>query len=165
MENLQETLLQKMPDQDELVKKVNLWRFKSEQIVFTNGCFDILHAGHIHLLTQAAALGDKLIVGLNTDASVKRLKGEGRPLQDERTRQTVMAALHCVDRVVLFDEDTPLNLIKLISPDVLVKGGDYTIKNIVGADWVLQHGGEVRTIDLLDGYSTTAVTQKMKGLG
>lgn len=145
----------------QLQHKLNFWRFKQQRIVFTNGCFDILHAGHIHLLSQAAAFGDVLIVGLNSDSSVKGLKGENRPLQDESTRAAVLASLFYVQAVILFNDPTPLALIQQITPDVLMKGGDYTVENIVGADWVLQHGGKVEIIPLLEGYSTTAIEQRL----
>ena len=134
------------------------WRFKDEKIVFTNGCFDILHQGHIHLLTGAAGFGTKLIVGVNSDNSVKKLKGQNRPLQDEKTRLLVMASLHFVDAVLLFEEDTPYELIKLIQPDVLVKGGDYKANEIVGAALVKK----VEIVNLLEGFSTTAIEMKMK---
>lgn len=132
-----------------------------KKVVFTNGCFDILHLGHVTYLAKAAQLGDLLVVGLNTDASVKRLKGESRPLQDETNRAHVLASLLFVDKVVLFGEDTPKELISLLIPNILVKGADYSIENIVGADVVLAHGGEVKTIDLVEGYSTTNVINKM----
>ena len=131
------------------------WKFFSKKIVFTNGCFDLLHAGHIHSLNQAAALGDKLIVGLNSDASVKRLKGENRPIQQEQNRALILASLSMVDAVVIFEEDTPLELIKKIMPDVLVKGGDYTPESIVGAKEVIANGGKVEIISLIPGLSTT----------
>lgn len=136
-------------------------RLAGKKVVFTNGCFDILHLGHVTYLAKAAQLGDLLVVGLNTDASVKRLKGETRPLQDETNRAHVLASLLFVDKVVLFGEDTPKELINQIIPSILVKGADYSIENIVGADTVLAHGGEVKTIDLVDGYSTTNVINKM----
>lgn len=135
---------------------------KSKRIVFSNGCFDILHRGHIEYLAKAAELGDCLVVGLNTDASVKRLKGASRPVQDESSRAIVLASLLFVDYVVLFDEDTPYELIKQLKPDILVKGSDYSEKNIVGADLVKQYGGQVLTIDLVDGYSTTNLLNKSK---
>jgi rfaE bifunctional protein nucleotidyltransferase chain/domain len=145
----------------QLQKKVNLWRFKEQRIVFTNGCFDILHRGHIHLLTKAADLGDVLVVGLNSDESVRKLKGINRPLQDEITRASLLASLFYVSAVVLFHEETPLELIKLITPDILVKGGDYTFENIVGAKWVTEHGGKVEVISLLEGYSTSNIEEKL----
>lgn len=142
-------------------RSLNLWRFYQKRIVFTNGCFDILHSGHVHLLSQAAAFGDILIVGLNADSSVKKLKGDNRPLQKETTRASVLASLFYVQAVVLFEEETPLRLISAIAPDVLVKGGDYKIETIVGADSVLQRGGKVEIIPLLAGVSTTSVEEKM----
>lgn len=137
-------------------------RLKSNTIVFTNGCFDLLHLGHLEVIRKSKSFGDKLIIGLNTDASVKRLKGEKRPIQNEDTRAAVLAALTLVDYVILFDEDTPLQLITDIQPDVLVKGGDYTIDQIVGADFVLGYGGEVKIIDTLSGHSTTSTISKMQ---
>jgi rfaE bifunctional protein nucleotidyltransferase chain/domain len=141
-----------------LVKnRVAMWKFLNQKIVFTNGCFDILHRGHIEYLSQARDKGAILIIGLNTDASVRRLKGEGRPVQDEMTRALVLASLRIVDAVILFDEDTPYELIKAIQPDVLAKGGDYTPETIVGADIVKANGGEVIVIPLVEGYSTTSI--------
>ncbi len=141
-----------------LVKnRVAMWKFLNQKIVFTNGCFDILHRGHIEYLSQARDKGAILIIGLNTDASVKRLKGEGRPVQDEMTRALVLASLRIVDAVILFDEDTPYELIKAIQPDVLAKGGDYTPETIVGADIVKANGGEVVVIPLVEGYSTSSI--------
>ena len=137
--------------------RVAMWKFQNQKIVFTNGCFDILHRGHIEYLSQARDHGDILIIGLNTDASVKRLKGNGRPVQDEMSRALLLASLRIVDAVVLFDEDTPYELVKAIGPDVLVKGGDYTPDTIVGADIVTANGGEVVVIPLLQGYSTTGI--------
>lgn len=135
---------------------------KGLRIVFTNGCFDILHAGHVAYLQEAARLGDFLVVAVNSDDSVRRLeKSPARPLQNEYSRSHVMAALGCVGAVVVFDEDTPLEIIREIKPDVLVKGADYTIDKIVGADVVLQDGGEVKTIAFLPGYSTTAIEKKI----
>lgn len=138
------------------------WKDQGEEVVFTNGCFDILHLGHIDYLEHARALGDKLVVGLNSDDSVRRLKGEGRPINPEFARARILAALSFVDMVVVFGEDTPLELISDLLPDVLVKGKDYEISNIVGADVVIEHGGKVLTIDLVDGYSTTNIVQKIK---
>lgn len=129
--------------------------------MFTNGCFDLLHLGHVDYLEKARQLGDKLIVGLNTDASVRRLKGPSRPLQDEMSRSRIMASLLFIDAVVLFDEDTPYELIREVAPDILVKGDDYTIENIVGHDLVLGRGGEVKTISLVKGYSTSGIVEKI----
>ncbi len=133
-----------------------------KQIVFTNGCFDILHVGHIRYLQEAKKLGDLLIVGINTDASVKRLKGPTRPLQTEDDRAEILSALGCVDFVILFDEDTPLNLIKEIKPHILVKGGDWKPESIVGSDFVLAHGGKVLSLNFVDGRSTTSIVNKIK---
>ncbi|MFM8431449.1 MAG: D-glycero-beta-D-manno-heptose 1-phosphate adenylyltransferase [Bacteroidota bacterium] len=137
-------------------------RFKGKKIVFTNGCFDILHLGHVDYLAKAADEGDVLFVGINTDESTTRLKGPSRPINDEIQRSILIASLHFVDHVVLFGEDTPLDLIKSIEPDVLVKGADYQIEKIVGADFVISLGGTVKTIEFLPGYSTTAIVNKIK---
>lgn len=137
------------------------WREENQKIVFTNGCFDLLHLGHVDYLAKAKDLGDRLIIGVNTDSSVKRLKGDNRPLQDENSRLHILAALHSVDAVVLFDEDTPYELIKKIQPDVLVKGADYKIENIVGYDIVTSRGGSVQTIEFIEGYSTTKIEQRI----
>ncbi len=134
---------------------------EGRKVVFTNGCFDILHRGHATYLAQARELGDLLVVGLNTDASVQRLKGPSRPINNQYDRAFLLASLACVDFVILFDEDTPEQLIHTVLPDVLVKGGDYTINTIVGADFVLQNGGIVTTIPFVDGYSTTSTLNKI----
>jgi rfaE bifunctional protein nucleotidyltransferase chain/domain len=150
----------KIMDRAVLGNRVAMWKFLNQKIVFTNGCFDILHRGHIEYLSQARDKGEILIIGLNTDASVKKLKGEGRPVQDEMTRALVLASLRIVDAIVLFDEDTPLELIKAIQPDVLAKGGDYTPETIVGADIVKANGGEVAVIPLSEGFSTSSILEK-----
>ena len=139
------------------------WRAKGMKVGFTNGCFDLLHPGHVALLSQARAQCDRLIVGLNTDASVRRLKGEGRPVNSEMARAVVLAALETVDAVVLFDEDTPLKAIEAIGPDMLVKGADYTIDRVVGAEFVKARGGRVVLIDLVPGQSTTGMIERMDG--
>ncbi|OFX80031.1 MAG: glycerol-3-phosphate cytidylyltransferase [Bacteroidetes bacterium GWE2_29_8] len=136
------------------------WKNNKETIVFTNGCFDIIHLGHIKYLAQAASLGSKLIIGLNSDASVKRLKGNDRPINNQYARSFVLAALFMVDAVIIFEEDTPEILIKNISPDILVKGGDYEEKNIVGAEFVKNNGGEIQIISFIEGYSTTKIINK-----
>lgn len=141
--------------------QVQSWRASGDRIVFTNGCFDLLHPGHINLLHQSRALGDRLVVGLNTDASVKRLKGEDRPILSEIDRAAILSALASVDLVVLFDEDTPLALIKSLKPDILVKGADYRIEEVVGRDAVESWGGTVRLVPLLKGYSTTGIADKV----
>jgi rfaE bifunctional protein nucleotidyltransferase chain/domain len=146
----------------EAQKKVAEWKSKGEKIVFTNGAFDILHLGHVDYLEKARNLGDRLVVGLNTDSSVSRYKGPNRPAQDEKSRARVLSSLQFVDLVVLFDEDTPKELISVLVPDVLVKGSDYLAENIVGADVVKKAGGEVRTIDFVTGYSTSKVIEKIK---
>jgi D-glycero-beta-D-manno-heptose 1-phosphate adenylyltransferase len=147
---------------DEIKKSVKDWQSKDYKIVFTNGCFDLLHYGHIHYLAEARDLGDKLIVGLNSAASVRRLKGINRPINDELTRQHLLAALAFVDAVVVFEDDTPYDLIKLIEPDILVKGGDWQPSQIVGSDIVLAKGGEVRSLPFIEGYSTTNIERKIK---
>lgn len=138
------------------------WNLKNKKIVFTNGCFDILHRGHVEYLAQAANHGDVLVIGLNTDNSVRRIKGPSRPVQDEYARAILLASLSFVTAVILFDDDTPYNLIKKVQPDVLIKGSDYNIKDIVGYDIVTAKGGEVVTIDFIDGYSTTSIINKLK---
>ncbi len=148
----------------DLSKDIYRWKFFGKKIVFTNGCFDILHAGHIESLSLASAFGDILIVGLNSDDSVKRLKGDHRPIQNENNRATLLASLYMVDAVVLFEEDTPLELIKTILPDVLVKGGDYTPESVVGAQEVVANGGSVEIIPLVPGLSTTNLESKLKSL-
>jgi D-beta-D-heptose 7-phosphate kinase / D-beta-D-heptose 1-phosphate adenosyltransferase len=147
----------------ELETQLVEWRKQDLRIGFTNGCFDILHPGHVKLLTAARASCDRLIVGLNSDASVKRLKGADRPVQNERARSEVLAALEAVDLVVLFDEDTPLNLITQIKPGVLVKGADYTREQVVGHEIVEAHGGEVRLVEVLQGFSTTSLVERARG--
>ena len=156
-------LQQKIKDANSLQKKLAVWRFKNKKIVFTNGCFDLLHYGHIHYLATAKALGDVLIVGLNARNSVKRLKGNHRPINDDKTRQSVLAALFFVDAVIEFEEDTPYQLIKDIQPDVLVKGGDWKVADIVGNDIVLNKGGTVKSLPFIEGYSTTLIEGKIKG--
>lgn len=141
---------------------VVMWRFQEKKVVFTNGCFDLLHLGHIDYLSKAADLGDILLVGLNTDASVKRIKGLQRPILDENARAIMLASLQFVDAVVLFDEDTPYELIKQLQPDVLVKGKDYKAEDVVGYDIVMGKGGAVETIDLVEGYSTTTLIEKLR---
>lgn len=144
--------------------QVKQWQSEGKKIVFTNGCFDIVHLGHIDYLEKARNLGDKLVLGLNTDASVKRLKGENRPVVNEYARARMMSAFEFVDTVILFDEPTPKELIETLCPNILVKGDDYIVENIVGADFVMAKGGEVKTISLVEGYSTTAIIKKIKDL-
>jgi len=145
-----------------LLTQLNRWRLINKKIVFTNGVFDILHEGHIASLSDAAAYGDILIVGVNADVSVKRLKGESRPINNEHSRAILLASLIMTDAIIIFEDDTPLNLIKSIMPDVLVKGGDYTVEQIAGAKEVLANGGEVKIVPILQGFSTTSIIEKMK---
>jgi D-beta-D-heptose 7-phosphate kinase/D-beta-D-heptose 1-phosphate adenosyltransferase len=153
---------QKIYTPDVLKRTVLQWRFLGKTIVFTNGCFDILHRGHIHSLSQAAGEADILVVGINSDASTRGLKGAGRPINDQDSRALVLASLLMVDAVIIFDEPTPINLITTILPDVLVKGGDYTIDTIVGAKEVIANGGRVVINPIVEGFSTTGIIQKMK---
>jgi rfaE bifunctional protein nucleotidyltransferase chain/domain len=141
---------------------ISLWQFKNEKIVFTNGCFDILHRGHLEYLLQAAALGHRLVIGLNSDESVSRLKGPSRPVNKIDDRAFALASLRCTDLIVPFEEDTPLELIEFLQPNILVKGGDYTIESIVGAKETLQRGGKVEVLSFKEGYSTTSLIDKMK---
>jgi len=166
-----EIIQSKIQLSDTLIRTLAIWRFKGEKIVFTNGCFDILHRGHIDYLAKASDLGGKLIVGLNSDASVRLLnKGNTRPLQDEQSRAMILASLYFVHAVILFDENTPQKLIQLLNPDVLVKGADYDAnetdtkskKFIVGSDTVKAKGGEVKTIEFLEGFSTTNIENRIK---
>ena len=147
-----------------MLQKVAEWKKAHQTIVFTNGCFDIVHLGHIDYLEKARNLGDKLMVGLNTDASVLRLKGPTRPVVNEYARARMIASLAFVDAVTYFDEDTPYELIRQIVPDILVKGNDYSISNIIGADIVMNNGGKVSTIALVEGYSTTKIIEKIKAI-
>ena len=156
-----EKIYDKILDEISLEERLNLWRGEGKTIVFSNGCFDILHRGHVEYLSKAADLGDKLIIGLNTDDSVKRLKGPSRPVNDEKARAILLSALEFVDAVVLFKEDTPYNLIRRIQPDVLVKGKDYKAEDIVGYDIVIAKGGKVETIELVDGFSTTSILERI----
>lgn len=152
---------EKVFDLHSISEKVNNWKDKNH-IVFTNGCFDILHLGHIDYLFKASKLGDKLIVGVNSDQSIQRIKRENRPIQNECSRASILAALSCVDAVVLFFEDTPKQLIELIQPNTLVKGADYKIEDIVGSDFVIANGGSVKTIPFLKGYSTSHIINSIK---
>lgn len=154
----------KIISSEHLEGKISYWRFKNKKIVFTNGCFDLLHLGHIEYLSKAADLGDLLIIGLNSDKSVQKIKAEGRPVQDQESRATILASLQVVDAVILFDEETPYDLIQKIQPEVLVKGSDYTEEEIIGYDIVKAKGGKIKTLDFLDGYSTTIIENKIKGI-
>lgn len=154
----------KIYDIKELTHRLAQWRIKSDRIVFTNGCFDILHVGHVHTLREALKLGDKLIVGLNSDASVSRLKGKERPVVNQQDRSEMLAAFEMVDAVVIFEEDTPAQLIQAIKPDVLCKGGDWTIDKIVGGDFVQSYGGQVVSIPFIPGNSSSILIDKIKQL-
>jgi rfaE bifunctional protein nucleotidyltransferase chain/domain len=149
----------KVLTRDEIVLKTRNWQAAGEKVVFTNGCFDILHAGHVRYLSAARQLGDRLVVGLNTDASVRRLKGPKRPVAAEQDRAEVLSALASVDAVTLFDDDTPEALIELLLPDILVKGADWPVEKIAGAKAVIEHGGSVLTVPLLEGRSTTGIIE------
>jgi D-glycero-beta-D-manno-heptose 1-phosphate adenylyltransferase len=155
---------QKLMLREALQKQSNRWRFQGKKMVFTNGCFDILHKGHLELLTQAAALGDILVVGVNADLSVSKLKGDERPVNDESFRALLLASLSIVDAVCIFPEDTPLELIQTIMPDIIVKGGDYGPSSVVGAEDVVKNGGEVVIIPLVTGYSTSNIIRKIREL-
>jgi len=156
-----ELIKSKIIDNITLERLLVYWRFRKNKIVFTNGCFDIIHFGHIKYLVKAASLGDILIVGLNTDQSVRILKGKDRPLQNEESRAIVLASLQFIDRIILFDQETPYDLIKKIKPDVLVKGADYKPEDIVGYDVVKAEGGEIVTIDIVKGYSTSSIIKRI----
>ena len=160
--DLEKSLLAKITDQQTLKSTVADWQGDGKKVVFTNGVFDLLHIGHITYMAKAAELGDKLIIGLNADASVKRLKGDDRPVNDQNSRALLLAALFFVDAIVVFEEDTPQQLIAALLPDVLVKGADYAIENIVGAKEVIANGGEVKTINFVDGYSSTSIINKIR---
>jgi len=161
LHNIREKIFEK----DELLDKVRTWRQEGKTIAFTNGCFDILHEGHIASLTEAANEADVLIVGVNSDASTRRLKGEERPVNNERSRCIMLASLTIVDAVVIFHEDTPYELITSVMPDVIVKGGDYNIETIVGAKEVIANGGRVVINPIVQGFSTTGLIEKIRRLG
>ena len=147
---------------DDLKNQVNAWKQAGEEVVFTNGCFDIIHRGHIEVLAQTADLGDRLIIGLNSDSSIQKLKGKNRPIIEEQSRAILLASLEFVDAVVIFSEDTPLKLISALLPDVLAKGGDYEIETIVGHEIVQQNGGKVKLVPFVDGFSSTTIIDKIK---
>lgn len=157
-----EKIKSKIQNWEAIQSTAEAWRNAGQKIVFTNGCFDILHYGHIHYLAEASALGNKLVIGMNAAASVSRLKGSHRPINDEMTRTFLLASLEMTSAVVLFEQDTPLELIKTVRPDVLVKGGDWQPHQIVGADFVLENGGKVRSLPFIKGYSTTAIEEKIR---
>ncbi|MCF8299367.1 MAG: D-glycero-beta-D-manno-heptose 1-phosphate adenylyltransferase [Saprospiraceae bacterium] len=160
--NQLEIIKSKIFTKESIKSLLSIWNFKGQKIVFTNGCFDLLHLGHIDYLSKAADLGDILIIGLNTDKSTLKLKGSNRPIVDENSRAMLLASLRFVDAVILFEEETPYELIKFIQPDVLVKGSDYKAEDIVGFNIVKAKGGTVETIDFLEGYSTSAIEEKIR---
>lgn len=155
----------KLKSINEITEILENLKVGGKKIVFTNGCFDIIHAGHVHYLRRAKSLGDVLIIGLNSDESVKRLKGNTRPINDQQARATVLSAFSCVDYIVIFEEDTPYNLISHIKPDILVKGGDWSEEEIVGADIVRAYGGKIKSLDFIPGRSTSDIINKIKELG
>lgn len=157
------TITSKIQTWEQLPATLERWRAAGEKIVFTNGCFDLLHFGHLHYLADARDLGDRLVIGLNNAASVRRLKGPTRPINDELTRTHLLAALQVVDAVVIFEEDDPLKLIQLVQPDILVKGGDWQPEQIIGSDVVLARGGKVLSLPYIQGYSTTNIERKILG--
>lgn len=157
-----EILNSKILDKERLLVKLTDWKKENKKIVFTNGCFDLIHLGHIEVIARSADLGDILIIGVNTDNSIKRLKGPNRPIVEEISRAKQLAALEFVDAVVFFDEDTPIDLIKVINPNVITKGGDYNTDQVIGNDIVIQNDGEVVIIPLTQGYSTTSILEKIK---
>lgn len=146
-------------------KLLQTWRFKGDRIVFSNGCFDLVHRGHLEYLATAASMGNKMIIGLNTDASTQRLKGPTRPINDEYSRALLLASLGFIDLVILFEEDTPYNLIEFVQPDILVKGSDYKAEDIVGYDIVKAKGGEIKTLDFIEGFSSTGMIKKIQQEG
>jgi rfaE bifunctional protein nucleotidyltransferase chain/domain len=160
--NIEKTLLSKITDLESLRYFVAEWKKEGKKVVFTNGVFDLLHIGHITYMAKAAELGDKLIIGLNSDTSVKRIKGNDRPVNDQNSRAALLAALFFVDAIVVFEEDTPIDPIATLLPDILVKGADYSVENIVGAKEVIANGGEVKTINFVEGYSSTSIIQKIR---
>lgn len=159
--NKLEIIASRIYDHEKMLSQRSIWSFKERTVVFTNGCFDILHLGHIEYLAKAAELGDELVIGLNSDSSVKKIKGPHRPITDERSRAMILASLTFVTAVIIFDEDTPYELISRLKPDILVKGEDYRKDEIVGHDIVESYGGKVVRIELTPGYSTTAIEQKI----
>ncbi len=147
---------------EQIDRMLAFWSIRDYSVVFTNGCFDILHKGHLDFLARASDLGDVLVVGLNTDRSIRAIKGPGRPLQDEKTRTLLLASLSFVTAVILFDQETPVELIRQVRPDILVKGSDYKLEEIVGRDIVREMGGKVFTLDIVKGYSTSTIINKLK---
>ncbi|MFA8435952.1 MAG: D-glycero-beta-D-manno-heptose 1-phosphate adenylyltransferase [Marinifilaceae bacterium] len=162
MDHLEHIKSKIFSNKEDAIGNLQLWRFKDEKIVFTNGCFDLIHRGHLEYMAQTASLGTKLVIGLNTDTSVQRLKGPQRPINDEYSRALLLASLKFVDMVILFDEETPYDLIQFVQPDILVKGSDYQAEDIVGYDIVKAKGGEIKTIDFIEGFSSTGIINRIK---
>ncbi len=162
MRDIEKILFNKITELSGLKTKVATWKSEGKKVVFTNGVFDLIHIGHITYLSKAAELGDKLIIGLNSDTSVKRIKGESRPVNGQDSRAALLASFFFVDAVVVFEEDTPMNLITTLMPNVLIKGADYSIENIVGGKEVIANGGEVKTITFVEGYSSTSIIKKIQ---
>jgi rfaE bifunctional protein nucleotidyltransferase chain/domain len=162
MNQVKQNIQAKITTLPELKKRVDAWKACGEKVVFTNGVFDLLHTGHITYMAEAADLGTKLIIGLNSDSSVKRLKGPERPVNDQDSRALLLASMFFIDAIVIFEEDTPLNLITTLLPDVLAKGGDYTIAKIVGAKEVMENGGEVKVIGFVGGFSSTGIINRIR---
>ena len=160
--NYMDDIKQKIISAGQTLPFLSSWKEKGETIVFTNGCFDIIHRGHVDYLARAASLGSRMVIGLNTDSSVRRLKGKSRPVVDEYSRAFVLAAFTFADAVMLFDEDTPYNLIQSVQPDILVKGSDYDEKHIIGADIVKAKGGKIITMDFVPGFSTSSIIEKLQ---
>jgi rfaE bifunctional protein nucleotidyltransferase chain/domain len=160
---IEQILLDKINELAIAKEKLQQWQKEGQTVVFTNGVFDVLHVGHITYLAKAAELGDKLVIGINADESVRSIKGNGRPFNDQHNRALLLASLFFVDAIVMFNDSTPLNLICTLLPDILVKGADYTIENIIGAKEVIANGGSVQTIDFVDGFSSTTIINKMRG--
>ena len=161
MTNLQ-NIKSKIYTLPKLVERSKIWRGKGEKIVFTNGCFDLVHRGHVEVLANTADLGDRLIIGLNSDSSIQKLKGENRPIIDENSRAILLASLQFIDAIILFSEDTPQKIIETIVPDILAKGGDYKVEEIAGHEVVLENRGEVILVPFIDGFSTTNIVEKIK---
>jgi len=159
---VKKTIQSKILTLPQLKVKVDAWKSAGEKVVFTNGVFDLIHVGHITYMVDAASLGTKLIIGLNSDSSVKRLKGPERPINNQDSRALLLATMLFIDAIVIFEEDTPLNVIGTLLPDVLAKGGDYTVDTIVGAKEVMANGGEVEVISFVDGFSSTAIIKKIR---
>ena len=157
-----ERVKNKIFNKNNLLKKLEIWRSANKKIVFTNGCFDLIHLGHIEVLARSADLGDILIIGVNTDSSIKELKGNNRPIIEEDSRAQQLASLEFVDAVILFNEQTPLELIKVIKPNIITKGGDYNSEQVVGKEITIKNDGEVIIIPLTQGYSTTSILDKIK---